>query len=206
MDLGTIHLRSLPRNQESVERYDILTSRNFPILSNESLIWIAWCLRLLCCADMMATQVGYAYNFIYNTTFPLSRIALVLLYKQIFYVKQWFIYGCWALISCYAGYIISWVVTVAVGILPVAAYWDTSIKPTHAIDGRKLQLANCSFNIATDVILLAMPLMVIWTLQMSKMRKLGVSALFCLGVLTVIASIMRCYYTLHASNYDPLCT
>ena len=150
-------------------------------------------------------QVGYAFNFFYNLTFPPSRIALVLLYKRVFWVKKWFAYLCWFLISCYAGYSISTVVTCAVGTLPVEANWNKSIKPTHVIDFRKLQLANCSFNIATDIILLVMPLMVIWTLQMTKAHRAGISAVFCLGVLTVIASIMRCYYTFNASRYDPLC-
>ncbi|KAG8525588.1 uncharacterized protein KY384_009232 [Bacidia gigantensis] len=146
-------------------------------------------------------RVGYAYGFIYNTTFPISRIALVLLYKRIFNVKLWFQYACWFMIAAYCGYMISWIVVVAIQVLPVNAVWDKKVKITHTIDPRKLQLGNCSFNIATDALLLVMPLMVVWSLQMSKMHKLGVSAIFCLGVLTLIASIMRCYYTFTGKVY-----
>ena len=90
-------------------------------------------------------------------------------------------------------------------VLPVAANWNLDVKATSRIDTTKLYYANTGFNIATDIILLVLPLTVIWTLKMSWLSKLGLSGIFCLGGLTVVASIMRLICYLNYSGLDPNC-
>ncbi|KAJ5799729.1 uncharacterized protein N7518_001797 [Penicillium psychrosexuale] len=46
-------------------------------------------------------------------------------------------------------------------------------------------------NIATDAIILLMPMHIVWTLPISKVQKLGLSGIFILGVLTLIFDIIR---------------
>ena len=112
---------------------------------------------------------------------------------------------CWFLIFCYAGYAIGSAIADFCLVRPLAAQWDVNVKATYHIDSPKLYLANSGFNIATDAILLVLPLVVIWTLNVSRLHKMGLSAIFCLGVLTLIASIMRliCYY--QYDKLDPNC-
>ena len=155
-------------------------------------------------ADIFIYKNGYANSLFYTTTFPISRISLVLLYKRVF-VKEWLRYVCWFLIASYAGYSISTVFVDAFGVLPVAANWDKNITVAHTIDWKKLVFGNCVFNIITDLVLLVLPLTVIWILKMSKWARLGLSFVFSLGVLTLIASIMRCYYSFVYDKQDPDC-
>lgn len=130
-------------------------------------------------------------------------MSLVILYKRVFAPKRWFGYVCWVLIFAYAGYAISTIFVDAFGVLPVKAAWDKDIPVKHTIDWSKLVLGNCIFNNITDTALLVLPLIVIWSLQTTKWSRVGLSFVFSLGVLTLIAACMRCYYALSYDLKDP---
>ena len=83
------------------------------------------------------------------------------------------------------------------------AAFDKTIPVKHTIDWSKPVLGNCIFNIITDSALLILPLTIIWTLNMSKWSRLGLSFVFSLGVLTLVAACMRCYYSLSYNLADP---
>ncbi|RGP78347.1 hypothetical protein FLONG3_3483 [Fusarium longipes] len=50
-------------------------------------------------------------------------------------------------------------------------------------------------NIGTDVIIISLPISMVLQLQMKTKQKIGVAAIFALGFLVVIASIIRAYYS-----------
>ena len=152
----------------------------------------------------MIEQTAYAWNVLYTTSYPISRISLVLLYRRVF-IQQWVRKVCWFLLFAYVGYAIGSMIADLCAAFPVQSNWNPDIKATRYIDGKALFLANSGFNIATDVILLILPLIVIWTLKRSRANKLGLSAIFCLGVLTVIASIARLVYYYKYVVNDPMC-
>lgn len=146
-------------------------------------------------------KTGYANNLFYTTAFPMCRISLVLLYKRVF-IKEWFRWSCWFLIFCYAGYSISTIFVDAFSATPVAATWDKSITPTHIIDWRMLVTANCAFNVITDLIMLVLPLTVVWMLKTTKLPKIGLTFVFGLGCLNLVASCMRFYHSFVYNNND----
>ena len=155
----------------------------------------------------------------------MSRISLALLYRRVF-IQSWVRRVCWFIIFCYIGYAIGTAVADLCAAFPVHFNWTPGVRASRYIDGKTVFFANCGFNIATDVILLILPLTVIWKMKNTRLYKLGLSAIFCLGVLTVssyvtflprcntiltsntpqvIASIARLvyYYTFDAN--DPMC-
>ena len=133
-------------------------------------------------------KTAYAWNVLYTTGFPISRISLVLLYRRVF-IQTWVRRICWLLVACYVGYALGSMVADFCQIIPVVSIWrPLDITPTHQINGKDLFLANCGFNISTDVILLVLPLTVVWTMKSSRIHKVAISAIFCLGALTVCES------------------
>ena len=140
----------------------------------------------------------------YTTSYPIARISLTLLYRRIF-IQSWVRVVSLFLIFCYAGYAIGSFFADIFTFNPIASAWDTHVKRTHTINIKALYLANSGFNIATDFILLILPLAAIYNLRMSRLRKMGLGFIFCLGCLTVIASIFRLalYYTY--DTFDPNC-
>ena len=149
-------------------------------------------------------QTAYGFNVLYTTAYPVSRISLVLLYHRVF-VQPWFRYCCWVLVALFAGYSFSTVIADLCTVFPVEAGWNRNVKPTRKINTETLYIANCGFNISTDAILLLMPLLVIWRLNMTILHKLGLSAIFSLGILTVLASIFRLIYYYRLNPYDLTC-
>lgn len=129
-------------------------------------------------------KTAYALNIFYTTGYPVSRISLVLLYRRVF-IQQWVKKVCWFLIFCYTGYAIGSMIADFCQMIPVQSVWNPDVRATQQIDGKALFLANCGFNIATDFILLVLPLIVIWSMKSTRFHKLGLSAIFGLGVLTV---------------------
>lgn len=128
----------------------------------------------------------------------------MLLYHRIF-VQQWFRVICWFFVCVYAGYAISTALADVWLTIPISAYWDSDITPTHKVDENKLYLANAFFNIITDCILLVLPLTVVWRLHMEVWQKLALSAIFALGTLTMIASIVRLTLFFQVDGTDPTC-
>ncbi|KAH7073600.1 hypothetical protein BKA63DRAFT_415533 [Paraphoma chrysanthemicola] len=73
---------------------------------------------------------------------------------------------------------------------PIRAMWDSSV-PGHCIHIMEFHLFNSSFMIATDVVLYAMPLVFTWNMQLQKVQKICLNALFALGWLVLAASGAR---------------
>ena len=63
---------------------------------------------------------------------------------------------------------------------PIRGAWDLTV-PATCIPLPKFCLSNAVPNIIMDVIILALPIPNVWTLQMSMRQKYVVSALFLLG-------------------------
>ena len=55
----------------------------------------------------------------------------------------------------------------------------------RCLDVDALYLASASFNVISDIAMLSIPIYLIWNLQMSVQRKIGVSAIFATGALSV---------------------
>ncbi|KAL8938356.1 MAG: hypothetical protein Q9216_003936, partial [Gyalolechia sp. 2 TL-2023] len=147
------------------------------------------------------TQIDYAFNLCYTTGYPLSRISLVLLYHRIF-VQRWFRNICWFFVAVFSGYMISTVVVDSLLRIPVRAYWDRTITPERSVDLVKLYIANAAFNITTDSILLLLPITIVWRLSMTWTQKLGLTAIFAMGALTLVASIARLVFFYQVRTED----
>lgn len=59
--------------------------------------------------------------------------------------------------------------------------WFIGSKTTGKVDGRALGLCSGAFNVASDIAILIIPISMVWTLKMSRQRKLAVSAVFATG-------------------------
>ena len=161
------------------------------------------CLKILI-DKITAVQTAYAWNVLYTTSYPVSRISLVLLYRRVF-IQPWVKNVCRVLVFCYVGYAIGSMVADFCAAFPVETVWHPGRKTDRQINGKDLFLANAGFNIATDAILLLLPLVIVWALNKPRLYKVGLSFIFCLGVLTVIASIARLVYYYKFDVNDPMC-
>lgn len=115
----------------------------------------------------------------YKLVVCLNKTSVVLLYKRIFITKQ-FQYLCWATLAIVVGSGFSTSIATIFQCLPIERSWNKSVEGT-CIDNGMFWLANAVLNIATDVIVLALPIREVFNLHLRLQEKLALCGVFLLG-------------------------
>ncbi|KAI1746006.1 hypothetical protein F4680DRAFT_400001 [Xylaria scruposa] len=76
--------------------------------------------------------------------------------------------------------------------IPQERIWDKTV-PGRCIDVKEYCIATAAFNVLSDIFILILPQRVVWRLQMTTKRKIGISLIFAVGILTCIAAVGRVY-------------
>ncbi|RYP64126.1 hypothetical protein DL771_008906 [Monosporascus sp. 5C6A] len=76
--------------------------------------------------------------------------------------------------------------------IPLERLWDKTV-PGTCIDLEEYYIATAAFNVFSDIFILVLPQKVVWKLQMTRRRKVGVSLIFAVGILTCLVAIVRVY-------------
>lgn len=75
---------------------------------------------------------------------------------------------------------------------PIEAYWMSVMGVQgRCMDNTSLTFSNAAINIATDIILIAVPMPLLWRLQIPRRQKYVLMGLFCLGIFATVTSIIR---------------
>ncbi|KAM0437788.1 hypothetical protein ACHAPT_002153 [Fusarium lateritium] len=149
---------------------------------------------------LMALELFYVAQIFYKLTINLTKISILLLYLRIF-VQRWFRISCYTLIALISCYMIATAASSVWQCKPIRGAWDKSTKPT-CINLTKNWYANAGFSIATDVLILMLPMQPIWASKLSMAHKRGLMLVFALGGFVTVTSIMRAT-TLRFSTTSP---
>ena len=82
---------------------------------------------------------------------------------------------------------------------PIAKAWNPLITTGHCINVLALNVAASSINSVSDLLILILPQVSIWRLQMSLKRKIQISTIFAIGVLSVSMPQNGDYRLIHIS-------
>jgi hypothetical protein len=113
----------------------------------------------------------------------LTKASIILLYLRIF-IQKTFRIICWAMLSIIVAYMIATTAAAIFQCTPIPRAWDKTI-PGTCINITQNWFANAGFSIATDVIILLMPMPIIYSLNLQINQKLGLMFIFALGGLYV---------------------
>lgn len=95
------------------------------------------------------------------------------------------------------------IILVCASCTPFEYAWNKLIDGTCHIDTAWTGMGSAILNFITDVFIFAVPQNVIWKLQMTPQRKVGLAAIFSIGVLGVAAAALRIGMTvLRATSED----
>lgn len=75
------------------------------------------------------------------------------------------------------------VLTLILGCLPVRAIWDLTVKSPKCINRNAVILTLSILNIATDIVVLVLPMKIVLPLQMPRRQKIGLYAIFLSGTM-----------------------
>ncbi|KAI1173476.1 hypothetical protein F4777DRAFT_449930 [Nemania sp. FL0916] len=140
----------------------------------------------------------FYHNFFYVTNFYLATMiflksAILLEWIRLFVpgkTRNAFFWTCNVVALLNALYYTANIIVENVSCTPKAYWWDKSLTG-HCLNGTVLALTSATVNLAFDIIILILPQRVIWSLNMSTLRRFGVSIVFVIGLLAVILAAIR---------------
>jgi len=119
----------------------------------------------------------------------MTKMSILMLYLRIF-IQRWFRIICYILLCIIASYMIAAFFASIFQCIPVARAWNKTI-PGSCIDITANWYANAGFSIATDIIILALPMYPIYNSKIVLGRKIALMCVFALGALWV-RIIIKC--------------
>ncbi|KAH6606110.1 integral membrane [Trichoderma cornu-damae] len=125
----------------------------------------------------------------YKVTVCLNKVATILLYLRIFVTKKFQI-AAYTVMAIIVAWSIGAVGATIFQCIPIEGAWDKRVA-AKCINSDMFWVAYAVMNILTDVMVLALPIPPIVTLQLSTRTKLMLCALFTMGGFVVITSILR---------------
>ncbi|KAL7945957.1 putative PTH11-type G-protein coupled receptor protein [Trichoderma barbatum] len=142
----------------------------------------------------------YVAQIFYKLTINLTKMSIVLLYLRIF-VQKWFRVSCYILLGIVTAYAVASTATSIFQCNPIRGAWDKSMKPT-CISLTMNWYANAGYSIATDVLILCLPMQPIWSSKLPVNQKRALMFVFALGSFVTVTSILRAT-TLNFSTTSP---
>ncbi|KAI1177097.1 hypothetical protein F4777DRAFT_226549 [Nemania sp. FL0916] len=151
-------------------------------------------------------MIGFSYwiyvaGLSYNVGIVPAKAAILVEWMRIFSPQNhnafWWV--CQAIIWLNVAYYLAATIVEAIQCTPVAASWDPTIKGT-CLNTRATNIASSSINVVSDVVIFTAPQFVIWRLQLSKAKKVGIALLFAVGLFGSISAIFRLVATLGYLN------
>lgn len=122
-----------------------------------------------------------------------AKNAILLEWKRIFVphpTRNAFYWTCWALVIVNTLYYTTAIILTHEYCRPFEKAWEFWLEG-YCLDQWMADVIIHSFNLFTDLVILILPQRVIWRLQMRQARRVGISFLFSLGLLTLSCAVGR---------------
>lgn len=130
------------------------------------------------CADQV--QIFYASQVMYIVVTFSGKFAILLLYQRVFDTgsNRWFGKAVKVCLVLQGIDTIIYLGLIIFECVPIAAVWDKSITNAKCLNLRAVALIGSISSIATDVILIILPMPVLWRLQVSRTKRIGLALIF----------------------------
>ncbi|KAF3770811.1 hypothetical protein M406DRAFT_16223, partial [Cryphonectria parasitica EP155] len=134
-------------------------------------------------------QVVFSFELLWSISMSLSKTSILLLYIKVFR-DSYVAFASKITIVI----VILWPIATVLGALlicrPLAANWK-NVKGSHCGDQVAFYFISGVINLATDFIVVGLPLLHLYRLRLPKESRIGLMIVFGLGFLTCIVSIIR---------------
>ncbi|KAI3319525.1 hypothetical protein HD806DRAFT_548088 [Xylariaceae sp. AK1471] len=144
-------------------------------------------------------QIG---GVLYSVTLPLLKASILLEWTRLFVplgTRNVFWWLCNGLVVIQLSFLVASVFALCFTCIPYQRIWDFTIAG-KCIDKSALEITSATIHLASDLVILALPQKVIWSLHMSWRKKLGVSVIFSLGILACVSALLRLVSTVEYSS------
>ena len=123
----------------------------------------------------------------YNLALTCTKVSILLQYLRVF-VNQPMRRICWVVMGVIVVYGLWTFFASVFTCWPIPYFWNKTIENGKCLNLMGYWFSNAALNIASDILLLALPMPVLKSLKLPKKQKLGLVLVFGLGGLYVILS------------------
>lgn len=131
----------------------------------------------------------WTIQILFASAISITRLSLLVFYHRIFPVKRFRIVasitGC--IMICWW---ISFIFAIIFSCYPVTSYWDKAIVG-HCVNEHTLSWGITGTELATNIIMLVLPIPWLWKLRLDLSKKLALIGIFALGTFVCISCIVR---------------
>ncbi|KAL8941282.1 MAG: hypothetical protein Q9216_002343 [Gyalolechia sp. 2 TL-2023] len=131
----------------------------------------------------------WTIQIIFATAITVTRLSLLLFYHRIFPVKRFkivaLITGC--ILICWW---ISFIFAIIFSCYPVESFWNKAIVG-HCVNEHTLSWGITGTELATNIIMLILPIPWLWKLRLAWSKKLAITGMFALGTFVCVSCIVR---------------
>ncbi|KAM0794045.1 hypothetical protein BDR22DRAFT_902421 [Usnea florida] len=150
-----------------------------------------------------STQFNFLGPLFWVTTVTLIRFSVVLLYIRIFVTRS-FRLTCYAILTLNTMFFIAIFLSYVLSAIPVDCQWSETSDCSSAINPKLLVLLVAAFSLHLDVTVVALPMPMLWGLQMAVGKKATLSGIFGLGfiICAITAYRVRTTATIGSSDIE----
>ncbi|MCJ1344611.1 hypothetical protein MMC31_002814 [Peltigera leucophlebia] len=155
---------------------------------------------------LLLLKISYVFAVIncFSVMFP--KLAMLCFFLRIF-IERWHRVTCYILMGVLVATAVATLAANLAQCIPLKVLWGTTEAAEKCINQQLLWALSSLPNIITDLIMLALPVPVIWKIQLSWKDKVGLMLTFGTGSIGTITSILRFLfflrYTGPAADSDP---
>ncbi|KAK8136734.1 hypothetical protein PG984_004674 [Apiospora sp. TS-2023a] len=152
--------------------------------------------------EISALYYAFLFGVFYSISLGLIKIAIPLEWSRIFvppgtWKKNYFWWGSMFIVVLQSVVLVVITILLNVQCVPHEAIWDiTKMANAKCFPLPILQKVSASTHFVTDVIMVLLPQKVVWSLNLSMQKKVGLAFVFSLGMLGVVCSVFRLADTL----------
>ena len=121
-------------------------------------------------------------SILYVALMAFAKIALMLSFKRLS-EERWFQLSIWTTLVVVVAYSIAIILALIFACSPIQKSWDITITSGTCINKGALYLALASFNAATDLVMLVLPIPMVLTLRIPRRQKVVLTCMFTIGSL-----------------------
>jgi hypothetical protein len=107
------------------------------------------------------------------------------------------------------GFTVAWFLTTTIATIfqcvPISYFWDRSQPGSCGIGPLTFPFIISIFNAVSDFVVVALPIPMVWKLDLPRGRKIGICVIFLLGGIVILASVIRLAYFQKVKIYDLTC-
>ncbi|KAJ5998986.1 hypothetical protein N7451_006796 [Penicillium sp. IBT 35674x] len=134
---------------------------------------------------------NYANQLIYNPCLTLIKVSILMFLRRLESRSRVVNILVWTSLGIITALFIAVLFVDIFQCHPIAYNWDLTIKDGKCIDQGAFYVSTAALNLFTDLIVISIPIIITWHLQMPLRRKIAVCFILCLGGVATAIGVWR---------------